>query len=60
MGTSYRKIYSPNSVSKVGAVETDAKDIRGQVYALNESVQRQLEEADRRYMELYECHKKDK
>ena len=36
------------------------EDIRDQVYALNESVQRQLKEADRKYMELQDQHKKEK
>ena len=39
---------------------TDTEDICGQVYALNESVQRQLEQADRRYIELYERHERNK
>ena len=38
----------------------DVKDIRDRVYALNEFMQRQLEEANRRYMELYEWHENDK
>ena len=38
----------------------DAEDIRDQVHTLNELVQRQLKEADKRYMELYERHEKDK
>ena len=43
-----------------GPTETDAEGIRDQVYALNESVQRQLEEANMRYMELYKQHERDK
>ena len=60
MGTSYSRSYSPSSMSGVGPARTSAKDIRDRVYALNESVQRQLEEADMTYMELYERHKRDK
>ena len=51
MGVSYNMSYSPSSVS---GAEIDANDIHDQVHALNESVQRQLEEPDRRYMELYQ------
>ena len=47
-------------MSGAGPASTDVEDIRDQVYALNESVQRQLEEADRRYMKLQEQHKKEK
>ena len=57
MGASYSKSYSLGSVSRAGPVGTDPEFIRDQVHALNELVQRQLKEADRRYMELYECHK---
>ena len=39
---------------------TDVEDIRDRVHALNESMQKQLEKANRRYMELYERHEKDK
>ena len=46
MGTSYSRSYSPGSVSGAGSGICD------QVHALNELVQRQLEEADRRYVEL--------
>ena len=60
MGTSYSKSYSPGSISGAGPVGTDVEDIRDQVHALNESVQRQLEEVDQRYMELYECHERNK
>ena len=60
METSYSKSYSPDFVSRAGPARTDLESIRDQVHALNESVQRQLEEADWRYMELYECHERDK
>ena len=60
IGTAYSRSHSPASISGARPVEIDMKDIRDQVYILNESVQRQLEEADRRYMELYERHKRDK
>ena len=60
MGTSYSRSYSLGSVSRVGPVGTDLKPIRDHVHALNESAQRQLDEADRKYIELYECHKRDK
>ena len=45
-------------MSGVGLVETDLESIHDQVHAMNESVQRQLEEADRRYMELCEHHER--
>ena len=45
---------------RAGPAGIDPESIRDQVHALNESVQRQLEEANRRYMELYEFHKRDK
>ena len=60
MGTSYSRSYSPSSAFETRLARTDPKSIRNQVHALNESVQRQLEEADWRYMELYECHERDK
>ena len=47
-------------MSRVGPNSTDVEDIRDRVHALNESVQRQLEEADKRYIELQEWHKKEK
>ena len=47
-------------MSGVRLTGIDAEDTRNQVHALNESVQRQLEEANRRYMELYERHERDK
>ena len=46
MGASYSMSYSPGSMSGVGPARTDAKDIRDQVHALNESMLRQLEKAD--------------
>ena len=49
----------PGSISEAGPVRSDPKAIHDQVHALNESVQRQLEEANRRYMELYQCHERD-
>ena len=46
-------VISPSFMPGAGPAGTDPESIRDQVHALNESVQRQLEEADRRYMELY-------
>ena len=60
MGTFYSKSYFSGSVSGVGPAETDSKSIRDQVHRKNDSVQRQLEEADTRYIELYERHERDK
>ena len=60
IGTTYNRLYSPISISGARPVGTDVVDIRDQVYALNESVQKQLKEADRRYMELHERHEKEK
>ena len=60
MGTSYSMSYSPGSVFGAGLVRTHPESFRDQVHALNESVQRQLEEADKRCIELYECHERDK
>ena len=37
-----------------GPIGTDAKDIHDQVHTLNKLVHKQLEEANKRYMELYE------
>ena len=47
MGTSYSRSHSLTSVSGAGPVGIDPESIRNQVHALNKSVQRQLEEADR-------------
>ena len=52
IGTSYNKLYSPGFVFGARSAEIDLESIRDQVNALNELVQRQLEEVDRRYMEL--------
>ena len=60
MGTTYNRSHSSTSVSRVEPAGTNVENIHDRVHALNESVQRQLEEADRRYMELYELHEKDK
>ena len=60
MGTTYSRSYSLGSMSRAGPTRTNVEDIHDQVYALNESMQRQLEEANMRYMELYQRHKKDK
>ena len=57
MGTFYSSSYSLGSVSGPRLVGTDPESIRDQVHALNESVQRQLEEVDMRYMELYDRHR---
>ena len=59
MGTSYSKSYSPGSVSGARPAGTDPEFICDQVHVLNESVQRQFEETDRRYMELYQRHERD-
>ena len=45
---------------KARSIATDAKYIRDQVHTLNESMQWQLKEADMRYIELYECRKRNK
>ena len=47
MATSHNMLYSLGSVSKARPVGTKLESIRDQVHALNESMQRQLEEADR-------------
>ena len=47
-------------VFRLGCVKGNSEDIHDRLHALNESVQRQLKEADRRYMELYERHERDK
>ena len=60
MDTSYSRSYSPGSMSRARLARTNTEDIRNQVHALTELVQRQFEEADRRYMELNERHKRDK
>ena len=60
MGTSYNRSYSSSFVFGAGPAGTDAEDIRDHVHALDELVQRQLKEADMRYMELYERHERDK
>ena len=52
MGTTYSKSYSLGFVSGVGPAGTEVEDIHDRVHTLNESVQRQLEEAVRRCMEL--------
>ena len=41
-------------MSGAGLTGIDVEDICDQVHALNESVQKQLEEVDMRYMELHE------
>ena len=58
--TTYSTSYSPGFVSRAGPAGTNVEDIHDRVHALNESVQSQLEEANRRYMDLQEQHKKDK
>ena len=60
MGTSYSRSYSPSSVFGAGPAGTDSESIRDRIHALNESIKKQLEEADWRYMELYKCHERDK
>ena len=60
METVYSRSYSPGSISGARPVGTDVEDIHDRVHALNESMQKQLEEVDRRYMELYEWHERDK
>ena len=54
METTYNRSYSLASLFEAGLVRIDVEDILDWVHALNESVQKQLEELDRRYMELYE------
>ena len=60
MGISYSRSYSPGFVSGAKLAGTDPKSILDQVHALNELVQRQFEEVDQRYIELYEHHERDK
>ena len=60
MGTTYSRSYSPDSMAGVGLAKTDVEDIRDRVHAVNELMQQQLEEADKRYMLLYEQYKRDK
>ena len=60
MGTTYSRSYSPAFVYGAGLAGTNVEVIHGRVYALNESVQRQLEEADKWYMELQEWHEREK
>ena len=60
MGTTYSRSCSPASISGVGLASIDVEDLRNRVHALNESVQRQLEEANRSYMELQEQHEREK
>ena len=60
MWTSYSRSYSLGSISGTGPAGIDADDIHYQAHVLNKSVQRQLEEADRKYIELYWRHEKDK
>ena len=60
MGTICSRSYSLAAVFGAGPVGTDVEDIRDQVHALNELVQKQHEEANRRYIELYERHEKEK
>ena len=40
-------------------IRGDFAQIHDRVHALNESAQKQLEEADKRYMKLYEWHERD-
>ena len=60
MDTSYSRSYSLGSMSRARLARTNTEDIRNQVHALTELVQRQFEEADKRYIELNERHKRDK
>ena len=60
MGTTYNRSYSPASMSGVGPISMDVEDIRDLVHILNQSMQRQVKEADQRYMELQEWHEKAK
>ena len=59
MVTSYNRSYSASSVFGVEFAGTNLESIHNQVHALNEFVQKLLEEADKRYMELYQCHERD-
>ena len=47
-------------MSRARPARINADDIHNRVHALNKSVQRQLKDANRRYMELYEWHERDK
>ena len=60
MRTSYKRSYSLDFVSEIGPTKTDVEDICDQVHALNESVQRQFKEVNKRYMDLYQRHERDK
>ena len=60
MGTSYSKSYSLSFMYGVRPARTNTEEICDRVHALNESMQMQLKEADRRYMELCECHERHK
>ena len=48
------------SVSRVGPTEIDVENIWDLVHTLKKSVQRQLEEANSRYMDLNKRHEKEK
>ena len=58
MGTTYSRSYSLASVSGTRFAGTDVEEIHDRVHALNESVQRQLKEPDRSYIE--QRHEKEK
>ena len=47
-------------MSGAGPAGTDPESIRGQVHTLNESVYRQFEKVDKRYMQLCELQERDK
>ena len=59
MGTSYSRSYTPGSIYGAKLTGTDSESIHDQIHALNELVQTQLEEADKRYMELCQHHERD-
>ena len=60
MGATYSRSYSPGFVFGARPARNYTEDIRDWVHALNESMQRQLEEADKRHMEMNQQHKRDK
>ena len=47
-------------MSGAGSVNTNVENICDQVHALNESLQKQLEEINKKYIELQEQQEKEK
>ena len=59
MGTTYSRSYSLVFIFGAGPTGTNVEDIHDRVHALNELVQKQLEEANMSYMELHKRHEKE-